>query len=210
MSLNFHIFNNQKELKKKLNKNLISEQHPFNFNILEPRVWSLGIKAFYFLTFILIVFFIFILFNNLIDCLNNRSIVLSLDNSVTAIPKKYLNIFMSKAKTILKNKYVWFLFEIIICLVIRVIIKLFFNHIFKNYIFTDSGFKKATNDVSPFSLNENVFNNVYETNGLPFIPIKFNYSAIDRYSTQFDKFNQLDSSVQIEEITDIILKIDVL
>ena len=208
MSLNLNILNNQKELKKKLNKNLISEQHPFH--ILEPRVWSLVIKAFYFLTFTLIVFFIFILFNNLIDCLNNRLISLSLDNSVTAITKKYLNTFILKAKTILKNKYFWFLFEIIICLVIRVIIKLLFNHIFKNYIFKDSSFEESINDVNPFSLNDNVFNNIYETNGLPFIPIKFNYSAIDRYSTRFEKFNQLDSSVQIEEITDLILKIDVL
>ena len=36
MSLNLDTFNNQKELKKKLNKNLISEQHPFH--ILEPSV----------------------------------------------------------------------------------------------------------------------------------------------------------------------------
>lgn len=37
MNLNLNILNNQKELKKKFNKNLISEQHPFH--ILEPSVW---------------------------------------------------------------------------------------------------------------------------------------------------------------------------
>ena len=182
---------------------------------LKLNFWSFGIKIYLFLIFILTILFCFVLFNNGIDSINDRPIYLDLGSSIDSESilekvKKYYNIYISKSKKILKNPFFLFFFKIFVSLLLRVIIDYSFDFIFKDFIIRHYYTNETANVVNPFSLNENIFNNIYEINGLPFIPIKFNYSGIDRYSTSFEKFDQLNSSVQIEEIIDFILEIDVL